>query len=120
MRAANLPPSRRSTALRVVCQLSCGVFHWTMSSGLLQAVQIWFSGAFTTASTVIFMAESLDVRCGYELVEQARGKSTGVRKYSAVDSDARRATSSHVPVSPNPSPGDRVGTGELLAARRRP
>src|SRR5262249_10849624 len=102
MRAENLPPSRRSTALRVVCQLSCGEFHCTMSSGLLHALQIWFNGAFTTVSTVIFMAAFLDVRCGYQLVEGGGGKSTPNAKNSPVDRQGAGATSSHAPHRPDP------------------
>src|SRR5688572_27991211 len=55
MRARNLPPSRRSTSLFVVCQSSCAVFHCLMSAGLFQASHTGFRSAFTRVSTVVFM-----------------------------------------------------------------
>src|SRR5688572_12766792 len=55
MRAMNLPPSRRSTALFAVCQSSCAVFHCLMSAGLFHASHTGVRSAFTRVSTVVFM-----------------------------------------------------------------
>src|SRR5688572_17732810 len=55
MRELNLPPSRRSTVLCVVCQSSEAEFHCWMSAGLFQAFQTWLSFALTVLSTVIFV-----------------------------------------------------------------
>src|SRR5687767_8072075 len=55
MRVTNLPPSRRSTVLRGVCQSSEAAFHCLMSSGLFHAPQTVFTSAFTSVSTVIFI-----------------------------------------------------------------
>src|SRR5688572_2441895 len=55
MRAENLPPSRRSTVLAVVCQSSEAAFHCLTSSGAFQAAQTAFRSALTRASTVIFI-----------------------------------------------------------------
>src|SRR3954469_11142286 len=85
MRAENAPPSRRSTVLRVVCQLSCGEFHCTMSSGLFQTFQTALAGAFTTVSTVIFMAVLLEVVGACPLAERGSGQSTGTDENSIVE-----------------------------------
>src|SRR4030095_16206745 len=53
MRDRNLPPSRRSTLLLVVCQSSEALFHFLISPGLFQASQTGVKPALTTVSTVI-------------------------------------------------------------------
>src|SRR5262245_23795621 len=58
MRALNVPPSRRSTQLLVVCQSSWGAFHCRMSDGVFQAAQTSLKGALTAVSTVIFTIAS--------------------------------------------------------------
>src|SRR6185503_8425052 len=117
MRAENSPPSRRSTALRVVCHVSWGVFHCTMSSGLFQTLQTWFGWAFTTVSTVIFMAAFLDIGCGYEVAERDWRHSTAAHKNIAVDLRGSGATSFHASNRPNSSPDHGDRSRKLLAVR---
>lgn len=64
MRDENLPPSRRSTVLAVVCQSGEAVFQTWMSSGELYARQTSAMGAWTMLETVIFMVVPMQGECG--------------------------------------------------------
>src|SRR5687767_15074464 len=103
MRAENLPPSRRSTVLRVVCQSSEALFHCLMSSGLFHACQTESRLAFTTLSTVIFMRVSCFLRSFREEVSYGLGcKPT--RPSARASLDRRQDELGHVPaVGQNPA-----------------
>src|SRR5918995_3689501 len=89
MRALNLPPSRRSTSLSVVCQSSWAAFHCLMSSGLFQASQTLAIGALTAVSTVIFTVVSYGFRY---LLLVARGGASSTFIYAWRDELAARGT----------------------------
>lgn len=55
MRAQNLPPSRKSTLARGVCQSGEAAFHCSMARGSFHAAHTRSMGAWTLVSTVIFL-----------------------------------------------------------------